>query len=345
MTDRTTDLSAPGLQPGLRALSGQGTWVFIAVYLAALLLYGAIDFGLESTVVILFSGLLQAMLIFMVAAGFSIIFGLLDVLNFAQGGFFMVGAYVGVTVYTGIPADAMSRELAFLLSLGAAILTGLVLGAVTELGLVRPLYDRPIFTLLLTFGLSAVLREVVQLIWGPAPLPPPNAPASLTQQFTLFGQPFSVYRLFIILIGFAMMFGVLLLLKRTRIGIIIRAGLEDREMVEALGINVRRVFTLVFIVGTMVATLGGMVVTPFRGAFLEMGDEFLLSAIIVVIIGGLGSYEGTAIASIMVGLTRAVAAMVSLEYFKAPVLEELSILAVMIFVLLIKPSGLFGREG
>lgn len=320
------------------------TWVFIVSYLGILLLYSLIDFGLPTSVVTGFSGLLQGMLIFMVAAGFSIIFGLLDVLNLAQGGFFMVGAYIGITVYNGIPPEAMSRELAFIVSLGAAVLVGVVIGAITEIWLIRPLYDRPIFTLLLTFGLASVIREIVQLIWGAAPLTPPAAPEALTQQFELFGQPFSVYRLFIIIVGFAMMFGVMIVLRRTRIGIIIRAGLQDPEMVQALGINVRRVFTLVFILGTVAATFGGMVVTPFRGAFLEMGDEFLLSALIVVIIGGLGSYEGTAIASIIVGLTRAIAERVSLEYFGAPILAELSILVVMIVFLLVQPSGLFGRE-
>ncbi|MBN1967462.1 MAG: branched-chain amino acid ABC transporter permease [Anaerolineae bacterium] len=320
------------------------SWAFVLLYLGVLLGYSLLDYGFDTTMLTGFSGVLQGVLVFMVAAGFSIIFGLLDVLNFAQGAFFMVGAYVGVAVYTSIPTEAMSVELAFLIGMGAAILTGLMLGAVTELGLVRPLYKRPVFTLLMTFGLAAVLREVVRLYWGPAPLTPPNAPPALTEQFVIFGQPFSVYRLFIIGMGLVMMIGVLLLLRFTRIGIIIRAGLEDREMVQALGINVHRVFTLVFVVGTVVATLGGFVVTPFRGAYLEMGDEFLLSAIIVVIIGGLGSYEGTAVASIMVGLTRAVAERVSLEYFGAPVLAELSILAVMVFVLLVQPSGLFGRE-
>ncbi len=321
------------------------SWLFVFAYLGVLFLYSLLDFGFELTIVTGFSGLLQGMLIFMVAAGFSIIFGLLDVLNFAQGGFFMLGAYVGVTVYVGLPAT-VPTNIAFLAGIGASILTGIILGAVAEIGLIRPLYQRPVFTLLLTFGLSAVIREVVILIpgWGSAAKPPSPIPPFLSGSFELFSHSFAVYRLFIIGMGIAMMIGVLLLLRFTRIGIIIRAGLEDSEMVQALGINVRNVFTLVFIVGTIVATLGGFVVTPFRGSFIDMGDEFLLAAIIVVIIGGLGSYEGTAIASVMVGLTRAIAELVSLEYFKAPVLAELSILAVMVLVLLIQPSGLFGRE-
>lgn len=321
------------------------SWVFIIGYLGLVLLYSLLDFGLPTTAVTGFSGLLQGMLIFMVAAGFSIIFGLLDVLNFAQGGFFMLGAYVGLTVYLGLPAT-IPGDVAFLLGMVAAIIAGIILGAATEIVLIRPLYERPVFTLLLTFGLSAVIREVVLLIpgWGPAPKPPAPAPPLFDGSFVLFGQHFATYRLFIIGMGILMMVGVLLLLRFTRIGIIIRAGLEDREMVQALGINVRQVFTLVFVVGTVVAALGGLVVTPFRGAFVEMGDEFLLSAIIVVIIGGLGSYEGTAIASVIVGLTRAMAERVSLEYFGAPVLAELSILIVMVVILLIQPSGLFGRE-
>lgn len=320
------------------------TWAFIGLYIGILFIYSLLDFGFESSMIMGFSGLLQGMLIFMVAAGFSIIFGLLDVLNFAQGAFFMIGAYIGVTVYTSIPAESMSAEMAFVIGVGAAIVTGLILGALTEVGLIRPLYSRPVFTLLLTFGLSSVIREGVIILWGPAALPPAPAPPSLNVPFEFFGQSFGSYRVFMILVGFLMMIGVTALLRFTRIGIIIRAGLEDSEMVEALGINVRNVFTLVFILGTVVAAVGGIVVTPFRGTFVEMGDEFLLAAIIVVIIGGLGSFEGTVIASIMVGLTRAVAAQISLNYFQAPVLEELSILAVMVIVLLIQPTGLFGRE-
>jgi len=320
------------------------SWLLVIGYLGFLFLYIVIDFGFEKSVILGFSGILQGTLIFLVAAGFSIIFGLLDVLNFAQGGFFMVGAYIGIYVYLLIPTNAMPAELAFLIALLAACLSGLVLGLIVEVGLIRPLYERPVYTLLLTFGLSSIMRETVLIIWGPAPVPPPPAPPLLDTQLFIFGQPFSVYRLFIIIVGIGMMLGVMLMLRFTRIGIIIRAGLEDREMVQALGINVRQMFTLVFVVGTMIAALGGMVVTPFRGAFVEMGDEFLLSAIVVVIIGGIGSYEGTAIASIMVGLTRVAAAQISIQYFQAPVLEELSVFAIMIIVLLIQPSGLFGRK-
>ena len=156
------------------------TWLFIIGYAAILFLYTLLDFGIEKAVVTGFSGLLQAMLIFMVAAGFSIIFGLLDVLNFAQGGFFMLGAYVGLTVYISTPLESVPLGVAFLLSLGVAIFTGILLGALTEIVLIRPLYERPVFTLLLTFGLSAVIREIVLIIpgWGPAAKNPPAPPAA-----------------------------------------------------------------------------------------------------------------------------------------------------------------------
>src|SRR5690606_7475356 len=184
----------------------------------------------------------------------------------------------------------------------------------------------------------------VERYYGPQPRQPLAPPSFLSGTFVLFGQQQSVYRLFIIGLGLAMMIGVFLLLNRTRIGIIIRAGVQDSEMVQALGINVRRVFTLVFLLGAALAGLGGIAIVPYQGATLEMGNQFLILAIVVVVIGGMGSYEGTAVASIVVGLTRAVAEQLSLEHFDAPVLAETSILLLMIAVLLVQPSGLFGRE-
>jgi branched-chain amino acid transport system permease protein len=149
---------------------------------------------------------------------------------------------------------------------------------------------------------------------------------------------------FIIAVGAALMVGISLLLQRTRLGIIIRAGVQDSEMVQALGINVRRIFTLVFALGTAVAALGGMTAAPFLGAYPGMGTDFLLVAIIVIVIGGMSSYEGTAIASLLVGLTRATAEQVSLQFFNTPILASVSILLFMVAVLLVRPTGLFGRE-
>lgn len=140
------------------------------------------------------------------------------------------------------------------------------------------------------------------------------------------------------------MVGISLLLQRTRLGIVIRAGVQDSEMVQALGINIRRIFTLVFALGTAVAALGGMTAAPFLGAYPGMGGDFLLTAIIVIVIGGMSSYEGTAIASVLVGLTRATTEQLSLQYLNTPILASVSILIFMVVVLLVRPSGLFGRE-
>jgi branched-chain amino acid transport system permease protein len=188
------------------------------------------------------------------------------------------------------------------------------------------------------------MDEVVRSIYGPAGLIPIEPPAALGGTISILGGQFEVYRLFIIVVGFILMVAISLLLQRTRLGIIIRAGVQDSEMVEALGINVRRIFTLVFALGTAVAALGGITAAPFLGAYPSMGAQFLLVAIIVIVIGGMSSYEGTAIASILVGLTRATAEQLSLQYLNTPVLASVSILLFMILVLLLRPSGLFGRE-
>ncbi|MGH2542158.1 MAG: branched-chain amino acid ABC transporter permease, partial [Ardenticatenaceae bacterium] len=285
----------------------------------------------------------QGMLFFLVAAGLSIVFGLLDVLNLAQGSFFMLGAYSGFAIYGALP-EGTPVTVRFVTALIGATLFGGLLGAVVEAGLLRPLYARPIYQIVLTFGLAMAINEVVRTIYGPAGLIPIEPPAALNTTFGVLGAQFETYRVFIILVGFALMIGISLLLQRTRLGIIIRAGVQDSEMVEALGINVRRIFTFVFVLGTAVAALGGMTAAPFLGAFPAMGAQFLLVAVIVIVIGGMSSYEGTAIASILVGLTRATAEQLSLQYFNTPVLASVSILLFMILVLLVRPTGLFGRE-
>jgi branched-chain amino acid transport system permease protein len=317
------------------------SWGLVAAYVTLLLAVSLFDFGVNTAGQTVFRGILLGMLVFLVASGLSLIFGLLDVLNFAQGAFLLIGAYVGYDVYTSVGGDASVRFLAAIV--GGVVFVSLV-GAIMETALIRPLYERPVFQLVLTFGLAAILLDLVERYYGPDPKQPLAPPAFLDKNFSLFAQSLSYYRLFIIGLGLVMMIGVFLLLNRTRIGIIIRAGVQDPEMVQALGINVRRVFTLVFVLGTALAGLGGIALVPYQGATLEMGNQFLILAIVVIVIGGMGSFEGTAVASIIVGLTRAVAEQLSLTHFDAPVLAETSILALMIVVLLVQPSGLFGRE-
>jgi branched-chain amino acid transport system permease protein len=227
-------------------------------------------------------------------------------------------------------------------ALAGAVLTSGLLGAATEAVLLRPLYSRPIFQIVLTFGLSMAISEAVRAFYGPAGLVPIARPAALNSTFRVLGGQFETYRLFILAVGFLLMVGISLLLQKTRLGSIIRAGVQDREMAEALGINVRRVFTLVFMLGTAVAALGGMTAAPFLGAHPAMGTEFLLTAVIVI--GGMSSYAGTAIASVLVGLSRATAEQISLQFLNTPVKASVSILVFVVVVLLVRPNGLFGRE-
>jgi branched-chain amino acid transport system permease protein len=327
----------------LRANVFRQSLVLSGLLVLALAAANLLLFRPGTAAVVVLSGLYQGMLFFLVAAGMSIVFGLLDVLNLAQGSFFMLGAYAGFAIYGALPEGA-PVEARFVAALVGATLFGGALGAAVEVGLLRPLYARPVFQIVLTFGLSTAVNEVVRALYGPAGLVPIQKPALLDATFSVLGGQFETYRVFIILVGFSLMAGISLLLQRTRLGIVIRAGVQDSEMVQALGINIRRVFTLVFMLGTAVAALGGMTAAPFLGAYPGMGSEFLLTAIIVIVIGGMSSYEGTAIASVLVGLTRATVEQLSLQYFNTPILASVSILVFMVIVLLIRPAGLFGRE-
>jgi len=265
---------------------------------------------------------------------------------------------------------ASPADLRFLVALLAGTLLGGTLGALIEATLIRPLYARPIYQVLLTLGLSYIGTELVRVVWGPgnyAPLPRPSlfaAPClaeSLVEWLTqgcasldVLGRPFPTYRLLIIAVGIGMWAGIGLLLRWTRIGIAVRAAVEDREMVEALGIPVRRLFTGVFAMGSALAALGGVVATPFLGLSPAMGLEFLLQAFIAVVIGGMGHYGGAAVGALLVGLARAfgdylvtigVALPGMTEALRfSPAIARASTVLIMAAVLLIRPSGLFGSK-
>jgi branched-chain amino acid transport system permease protein len=297
----------------------------------------------------LLSGLLRAALLFLVAAGLSLIFGLMDILNFAQGAYFMVGAYLaydfqhpqsGVMRFGDVIPDPNLR---FIVGVTMAVIAGAILGVVLERGLLRRMYDRPLFQLVLTFGVSIIMLEFIKLIWGTTPYAWTVQIGIQTTQFQVFGQGFSAYRLFIIAMGIVLMVSVALLLRYTRIGITIRAGVEDAQMVTALGINVRAVFTLVFTLGCALASFGGAVAAPFLGATPSMGATYLLAGIAVIVLGGLGSYEGTAIGSILVGLAWATMEQFSLFSNIGTVWSSITPMLVLAFVLLARPTGLFGE--
>lgn len=319
--------------------------IVIFVGLVAVALSNATSLGGFGITVL--SGLFQGMLLFLVASGLSIIFGLMDVLNLAQGSYFMIGAYVAYDVqHTGglvdLTATIPDPNLRFFIAVLAAVGVGAGLGYALERGLLRPLYSRPIFQLVLTFGISLVALELVKFVWTTTPYSWTELFGVRESFFELFGQRFSTYRLFVVAMGGALIVGIALLLQRTRIGIIIRAGVEDREMVQALGINVRAVFTLVFTLGCAVAAFGGAIAAPFLGASTTLGNAFLLQAIAVVVLGGMGSYAGTAVGSVLVGLAVAVAqdAAIGTSFSALPSITPMLLL---VLVLLLRPSGLFGN--
>lgn len=298
----------------------------------------------------LLSGLLRAMLLFLVAAGLSLIFGLMDILNFAQGGYFMIGAYIAFDVqhptmgFLNFANGIESPELRFAIGIAFAVLVGAALGWFLERGLLRPLYSRPLFQLVLTFGVSIILLEVIKALWGTTPFSWTVRMGIQEASFEIFGKTFSFYRLFVIVMGLAVLVGVTLLLKRTRLGITIRAGVQDAEMVSALGINVQRVFTLVFTLGCALAAFGGAVSAPFLGATISLGNIFLLASIAVIVLGGLGSFEGTAVGSFLVGLAWAAMEQFSVRPEVGSVWASITPMLMLVLILLLRPSGLFGEN-
>ncbi len=271
------------------------------------------------------------MLYFLLTSGFSLVFGLLRVSNFSHGSLIMWGAYMGVYFVRAVS----SFSLALMIS---AVIVGMML-ALIEIFLIRRLYGHggELFQVLLTFGLIYILDEIVKLIWGPATIPVQN-PAFAQGSVTIYGEPFAVYRIYILGIGAIVSGAIYLLLNKTRIGLIIRAGIENKEMVKALGINIHRVFTFVCWVGGFLAGLSGCILAYFTGLSPEMGINQLLTVLVIVVVGGLGSILGSAIAAILVALGE------SFLGFFLPELAILSLFIVMFVVLAIKPSGLFGEE-
>ena len=279
----------------------------------------------------LFTGLALGSVYVLLAIGLSLIFGMLTVVSFAHGAFFMVGAYIGVYQY-GLTGN-------FWISLVTVPLAVGTLGLLTERFLVRPLYGRGIdYPLLLTFGLSYVLVEVIRMLFGVEGVPM-STPAGLRGAVNMGVGQFPLYRLFLILATALVIGGLWLLIERTRFGLIIRAGARDPEIVRVLGIDVSRVWLLVFGLGTAIAGLSGILAAPIRAVTPEMGIPVLVESFVVTVVGGMGSLAGAVVAGLLVGV------VFSLTSLYAPDFAETSIFALMALVLLVRPQGLFGRAG
>ncbi len=289
---------------------------------------------LEYTVSVLLPQLLHGLVfgaaLGLLALGLTVIFGLLGVMNFAHGELYMFGAYAGIA--------AIGLTGSFWVALIAAPLAVGVLGAVTEVATLRPLYRRePLYGLILTFGLALVFREAVRQIWGGDMrriLPPVEGSTPL------LGMTYPNYRLFLLAFASALLLGIWLFFTRTRAGIIVRAAVQDAEMLDGLGVNVARVFTLTFAGSAALAAIAGLLLAPIFTVYPQMGVEMILLAFIVVILGGMGSMGGSVVAAFVIGITQSL-----LTLWMNPQRVAIAIFGIMIVVLIVRPRGFFGREG
>ncbi|MBX9587749.1 MAG: branched-chain amino acid ABC transporter permease [Hyphomonadaceae bacterium] len=277
----------------------------------------------------LLSGAVLGAVLVMTALGFTIIFGMLGVVNFAHGALFMVGAYAGVMV-------AMQTGSFWFALLVAPIAVGAI-GLLIERFLIRPLYSRPPDDpILLTFGLGYVLVEGVRIVFGNDGIPF-STPSALVGVVNLGIGYFPIYRLFVIGVVALILVLLWLGLEKTRFGLIVRAGARDPQIMRVLGVDMRRLWFLVFGLGIGLTALGGVLAAPMRNVSPEMGSIVLAEAFVVTVIGGLGSIAGAVVAGILVGL------VVSMTSLFAPEMATISMFALMALVLLIRPQGLFGR--
>ena len=284
---------------------------------------------------IVIGGVFHAAVLFLVAAGLQLVFGVQKIVNLACGSFYALGAYFGITFMGYADAAGISPWL----MLPVLVISGILLGFIGPPieRVLRTVYDRDeSFTLLLTFALVLMFQDVFRFVWG-------ANPRSLNMGYLIYGTvrvgDFSVPVYNLIVIATAILIAVVLggFLQRTNYGRILRATAENRSMAEALGVDVRRIYSIVFTVGAVLGTVAGALVVPTAAASLDMAIEFVIEAFAVVVIGGLGSMRGALVGALIVGMIRALAIVVYPEF------EVLAIYLIVIGVLLLRPAGLFGK--
>lgn len=285
------------------------------------------------------SGLAMGMMIFVIASGMTLVFGLMDIINFGHGAFISFGAFVGVSVLialagmTGTPSLALNL-LALLAAVVAAMAVTGAIGWGFERVIVRPVYGAHLKQILVTMGGLIVAEQMIHVIWGPKEIFIAR-PEMLKGSITLFGATLEKYRLVAVGFGALVFVAMRLVLRRTKIGLIVRAGVENREMVQALGYRIRRVFVGVFIAGSALAGLGGVMWALYQELITaHMGNEIMILVFIVVIIGGLGSVEGAFIGALLVGL------MQNYVAFLEPKVALISNIGLMVAILMWRPQGM-----
>ena len=317
--------------------------------------------GVSKSVV---NGLALSMLLFLMVSGFFLIFGLCDVINFAHGAFFMLGGFLGLLIYLGTEAVLLDPTLPFLVifganhyvmsvvafivsALGATAVMALIGGGI-EFFTIRRLYGNSVAQILLTVGFMFIISQAAEIIWGPPQFSYFIIPGSSSQLDTFFMSGtivfgdiiFKTYNIFLIFLGLAVAGLMFLGFRKTRIGLQIQAGIEDSEMVEALGTDIRKLFTIVFMLGAGLAGLSGAVLVPNIGANSGHGLTYLIYAFVIVVIGGAhyGRFEGTFFGALVVGLS------IQFTSYFIPFLENIIVFIIMVVILIIKPGGLTGHE-
>ena len=280
----------------------------------------------------LLDGLSWGVMLALIAIGLSLIFGFLEVINFAHGGYYMIGGYVLFAV--------VSAGYGFFAGVAGAVVVVAILGILTERLLLKPSYDfGPITQLLILVGVALSIEGAVILIWGEQSKGVP-VPDLLTGSVDMLGSAYPIYRLVIMAVGAAVIIGVWLFLERSRIGLVIRASLTDKEMARAFGNDIPTIYTFVFASGVAIAAFAGALMTPIRGIGPATGALILLQAFIVVVVGGLGSYRGSVVSGLGLGMIDIlVARYISFR------LSGITIIVVLLIVLLRQPRGLFGVKG
>lgn len=292
-----------------------------------------------------FNGLQFGVMLFLMAAGLTLVFGIMDMVNLAHGSLYMVGAYIATTFTQWTD----SFVLGILLAVPATALVGIAV----EVVVLRTLYARDhLDQVLATFGLILFFNELVRIVWGPAALFSDIPPFLQGQVEIIPGAPYPAYRLAIIGVGLAVALALYLIVSRTRMGMLIRAGASNREMAGALGVNIKLLFTLVFGLGAAFAGLAGMMTGPITTVEPGMGDPILILAFVVIIIGGIGSVRGAFVAAILVGLVDTIGRAFLPQFFRlfvadstadavGPAVASMLIYILMAAVLFFRPQGLF----
>lgn len=286
------------------------------------------------------AGLAMGMIIFIIASGLTLVFGLMDVLNFGHGVFIALGAFVATTVLASMgsytTADSLWLNLMALLpAMLVAIVVAGALGWVFERLIIRPVYGMHLKQILITMGGMIIGEELIKVIWGPGQIALP-LPEALRGSFIFGDAAVEKYRLLAVLVGAAVFAAMVWTLNRTKVGLLVRAGVQDREMVESLGYRIRQLFIGVFVVGSALAGLGGVMWGLYQQTVLpQMGAQVNVLIFIVIIIGGLGSTTGALIGALLVGL------MANYTGFLAPKVALFSNIALMVAILLWRPQGVY----